>query len=173
MEVRKTLDKYRARSVWHFTDKANLDAILGEGLFCYAELTRRGVKIPMPGGNDWSHDADKAKGIDEYVHLSFLFDHPMLYRAREEGRIQNPVRLEIALAVLDSSEVRYCAEVANKSGAEILTDAQAAQRIDFEILYTRADWKDPIVHARRKAAEKSQILVPRTVKTENIIKVYG
>jgi hypothetical protein len=35
--------------------------------------------------------------------------------------------------------------------------------IDFEVLYTRTDWSDPAIYARRQAAERCEILVPDTV----------
>jgi hypothetical protein len=58
--------------LYHFTDRRNLDLIrkLG-GLYPLAELQRRGITVPAPGGNEWSWDANGIKGFDEYVHLCF------------------------------------------------------------------------------------------------------
>lgn len=39
----------------------------------------------------------------------------------------------------------------------------AAGMIDFEVLYTRTDWSDPAVYARRQAAERCEILVPESI----------
>ncbi len=45
--------------LYHFTDTRNLPLIqqLG-GLLPMAELVRRKMQIPAPGGNQWSRDAD-------------------------------------------------------------------------------------------------------------------
>jgi hypothetical protein len=50
---------YKIPSLYHFTDQRNLPIIreLG-GLYPMAELQKRGVKVPAPGGNEWSQDAD-------------------------------------------------------------------------------------------------------------------
>lgn len=74
--------------LYHFTDRRNLELIrkLG-GLYPLAELRRRDVAVPAPGGNEWSWDANGIKGFDEYVHLCFRATHPMEFVARAEGRI--------------------------------------------------------------------------------------
>jgi hypothetical protein len=41
--------------------------------------------------------------------------------------------------------------------------------IDFEVLFTRTDWKDPEVKARRMAAIKSEILIPTIVPINRIL----
>lgn len=71
--------------LFHFTDRRNLPMIrhLG-GLYPYAEMRRRGLDIPAPGGNEWSHDANGLQGLDEYVHLCFRSTHPMEFTARAD-----------------------------------------------------------------------------------------
>jgi hypothetical protein len=97
------LTRYRIDAVWHFTDRSNLALIQEhQGLLSLAESRRRGIKVPAPGGNDWSHDADEIKGVHEYVHLAFLDDHPMLYVAKKESRITDPVWLKIDASILFS-----------------------------------------------------------------------
>ncbi len=84
------IKNYNFDGVWHFTDRANLDSIeKNKGLLSLGELERRGIEIPLPGGNEWSHDADRNKNLHEYVHLAFVDDHPMLFRAKEDNRIKD------------------------------------------------------------------------------------
>jgi hypothetical protein len=56
--------------LYHFTDRRNLPLIrkLG-GLYPRAELEEKAIKVPAPGGNQWSRDADEMKGMHQYVHL--------------------------------------------------------------------------------------------------------
>ena len=162
--------KYKFDGIWHFTDRSNLELIQEhQGLLSLGKLESRGIEIPVPGGNQWSHDADKMNGVHEYVHLAFLDDHPMLYRAKQEGRIPNPIWLKIKSSILLEDGVRFCAEVSNKSGAAILEAEEAKERIDFDVLFTYMDWRDPEIQARRQAAIKSEILVPNFVPIEDIL----
>jgi hypothetical protein len=74
--------------LYHSTDRRNIAPIreLG-GLYSLVRLNEIGVKIPVPGGNEWSHDADEAKGLGQFVHLCFRDKHPMEFTARKGGRI--------------------------------------------------------------------------------------
>jgi hypothetical protein len=138
--MKSILAKYNFDGVWHFTDKSNLELIKEhQGLLSLGELERRGIGIPVPGGNQWSHDADKMKGMHEYVHMAFVDDHPMLYRAKQEGRIPAPIWLKIDASILFQDGVRFCSDVSNKSGVAILTPDEAKARIDFEVLFTYMD----------------------------------
>ncbi len=168
--MKTILAKYKFDEIWHFTDKSNLDLIVkNKGLLSLGELERREIEIPVPGGNDWSHDADRMKGVQEYVHLAFVDDHPMLYRAKQEGRIPDPIWLRIDSSILLQDNVRYTSEVSNKSGVPILQPEEAINEIDFEVLFTRTDWRDPTIQARRQAAIKSEILVPDIVPIDKIL----
>jgi hypothetical protein len=165
------LKKYsKFDGIWHFTDLSNVDLIKqNNGLLSLAELNRRGISIPAPGGNEWSHTADSQKGVDDYVHLAFLDDHPMLYMAKNDNRIQNAVWLKIDVSVLSNPNVRFTSDVSNKAGIELLTLDQALEKIDFEVLFTYLDWKNPDIQLRRKAALKSEILIPKHIPLEKIL----
>lgn len=162
--MQATLKKYGIDGIWHFTDRSNIQSIIdNQGLLSLTESKRRAVRISIPGGNQWSHDADRIKGVDQYVHLAFISDHPMLYAAKQDGRIKDPVWIKIKPDVLENALVRYTAEVSNKKGVPLLTAEQAIAQIDFEVLFSRTDWKDPQIQARRKVAMKSEILIPTQV----------
>lgn len=169
--MKTILDKYKFDVIWHFTDRSNIDLIREHnGLLSLGELERRGVNIPIPGGNDWSHNADRIKGVQEYVHLTFVDDHPMLFTAKRKRSIPDPIWLKIDSSILLEDNVRYTAEVSNKTGVPILLPEEAKNEIDFEVLFTHKDWKDPAIQARRKAALKSEILIPDFVPN---IKILG
>jgi hypothetical protein len=163
------IKKYNIDTIWHFTDKSNLESIIqNNGLFSLGELERRGIDIPSPGGNDWSHDADKVKGLHEYVHLAFIRNHPMLFRAKQDERIPNPVWLGIEADIILEKNVRFCSDVSNKSGVAILSAEDAKAQVDFEVLFERLDWRDTQIKKRRQDAEKSEILVPGFVAIDKI-----
>jgi len=167
--MRNIISKYKFDGVWHFTDHSNLELIKEYGLLSLAELERRGISIPAPGGNEWSHDADKIKNLHEYVHLTFIDEHPMEYCARADGRIKSPIWLKIDVSVILGENVLFCSDVSNKTGVNMLTSEQAKVHIDFDALFTYMDWRDPMVQSRRQNAKKSEILVPNMIPVDKIL----
>jgi hypothetical protein len=159
----------RVTVLYHFTDRRNVASIREQGgLYPLATLREKGVAISAPGGNEWSHQADSAKGLDRYVHLCFRATHPMEYRARQEGRIVDSIFLLISAEVLQWEGAKFTPDVSNKSGVESYTMEQARSMIDFEVLYTRTDWRDSAIKQRLVQAEKYEILVPRHIPLELI-----
>lgn len=168
--MQATLQKYGITAIWHFTDRKNIQSIEENGgLLSLAESRRRGVKIQTPGGNDWSHEADAISGVDEFVHLAFINNHPMLFRAKEDGRITEPIWLKISTAALACAEVRYTMDVSNKKGVPLMTAQEAIESLDFEVLFMRTDWSKPEIQGRRKIALKSEILIPNQVSEKMIL----
>lgn len=167
-----TIQKYNIRYFWHFTDRSNLCLIQETGgILSIAEISRRNLYIPAPGGNQWSHDADRYKGLDDYVHLALIDDHPMLFIAKQEERIKDPVWLQIKSSIALSPGVLFTSDVSNKSGIVPMHSAQAAKAIDFEVLFTKTNWKDADIKSRRKFALKSEILIPKIIPYSEIISI--
>ena len=79
--------EYRVSHFYHFCDRRHL-ALIRElnGLYSAERLEEMGVEIPAPGGNDWSRDADRLKGLHQFVHLCFRNNHPMEFLMRG-GRV--------------------------------------------------------------------------------------
>lgn len=129
--------------IYHFTDRRNLSIIkeMG-GLYPLSQLHEKNVEVPAPGGNEWSGDADVLKGMGNFVHLCFRNTHPMEFVARQDGRITDTIFLQIHPLVMQFEGVRFTNDVANEAGVEPVAIADAEGLVDFEILYTRTDWKD-------------------------------
>ena len=164
------LRQYGIKHIWHFTDKSNLESIIDNGgILSLRRITENNIAVSVYGGNQWSHDADRYKGLDNYVHLSFVDDHPMLYVAKKEGRIQEPIWLQIDISVLMTPGTMYSIDVSNKSGVELLDNNAAVQQIDFDVLFTYMDWRNPEIQQRRKNAVKSEILIPGIVPLDKIM----
>jgi hypothetical protein len=140
---------FAGKCFYHFTDERNTQSIRASGgLLSRRELEERKIAVVAPGGNEWSRTADDAAGLDKYVHLCFMHDHPMEYRARQEGRIQNSRFLQISPEVLATDDLRVTLEVSNKRGASLLSLDEAFSQLDHEVLYGRTDWKNPEVQKR-------------------------
>lgn len=157
--MRSHLSRLGKQYVYHFTDRRNIEFIRTSG-----GLLPRSM-IPgtyIPGGNQWSIDADNMFGMQNYVHLCFLNKHPMEYLARDEGRIDS-VWLEINITVLDLPGVLYCAGVANQAGAEYLPADDAISVLDFDYMYNYHNFSVEENRNRHNLTQKYEILVPSLV----------
>jgi hypothetical protein len=57
--------------------------------------------------NDVSRVLDASADLQNFVRLSFCADNPMMHIAYNEGRISQPVRLEIKLEAVTRTGVRF------------------------------------------------------------------
>ena len=160
----------RTDGFYHFTDTRNLATIRSHGLLA---LNRQGTgaRATAPGGNDWSHDADRRTGMDGYVHLCFRDNHPMEWQARQDGRIAQSVFLRIAPEVLRIPGTLICDMVSNHADARPAAAATMLGQLDLAVLYERTDWRDAKIQARLQIATKYEILVPGHVPLELITKI--
>ena len=159
----KTDPLLQIRRLHHFTARRNLPLIREHrGLYPASELARLGIRVPAPGGNEWSRKADAISGMDRYVHLCFKTEHPMEYYKKDT------IFLEIDPDVLKIPGVMYTSDVSNKSGVVPITIEAAKDEIDFDVLYTWTDWKDPAIKQRLKAAKKCEVLVPELIPLDLI-----
>ncbi len=155
--------------LYHFTDRRNLSLIreLG-GLQPLADLLVADISIPAPGGDEGSHYVDQQRRLDHYVHLCFRNTHPMEYAARQQGRIQDTVFLQVHASVFEWEGVLFCPGMANTNGIAFHRMDEARQMIDYQVLYSRTDWRDPAIQQRLRAAEKCEILVPSMIPLDLI-----
>lgn len=153
--------KYRPKCFYHFTDTRNMDSILAnDGILSLSEMRVQGVKHPVPSSSESSRVNDSRKGMDRYVHLCFVNENPMEFRAREDGRIIKSVFLQISPAILDVDGILLTAAFANTTGITpvSLDEALNDPNFDFDILYgpngKRKDW------GRYNIAWRYELLVP-------------
>ena len=118
--------------LYHFTDRDNLQSIVDNGgLHSWADCEDKGITIAKPGGDMTSRDLDRRGGHQRYVRVSFTRNHPMMYVAQKEGRISNPVILEISLDVVTLSDTLFADRNAVKNGANIGGTYSDLMRIHF------------------------------------------
>jgi hypothetical protein len=162
------LEKYGISSVYHFTDKANIDSIENYGLQSLNNILNMNIPVKHFGAEELSHQLDKLNGLDKYVHLSFIKDHPMYHVAKRRGNIKNPVWIEIDTSVLFQENTLFCDKVANQTNSNIFKINNISKYIDFDILtnnsYLSGDsWQE------RKETRKAEIMVYNKINT-NLIK---
>jgi hypothetical protein len=107
-EFKTILDQHKITKLYHFTDRDNLESIIKNGgLYSWMDCDRKGIKIAKPGGGNLSRQLDCSRNLQDYVRVSFTTQHPMMYVAMQDGRISNPVILEIDPEVVFWKDSRY------------------------------------------------------------------
>jgi len=91
------------------------------------------------------------------------------YTARQSGQIKEAVYLPIRPDIIKVEGVMMTHDVSNKAGVEPASPGEILDKLDLEVLYRRADWKDEAIKERRKSALKSEILIPDIVPLEYIL----
>src|SRR5262245_55973191 len=135
----------RIPHLYHFTDVLNLPSIReADGLLSTALLREVNQEF-CAGGDDDSLALDTRCGMDKYVHLCFDERHPMAHHVQRRKPDAKLVYLKIDRAILHQPDVMFSTGVGFANNAEVIPLAEAVERqlIDFEILYTRTDWRVP------------------------------
>jgi len=168
MSIKETLENYGITSIYHFTDKANLRLIEKYGIQSLKNIFSLDIPVKHFGAEELSHNLDQRKGLDKYVHLAFIDDHPMYHVAKRRGNLKDPVWIEIDSSILYDQNTLVCDQVANKTGANLFQINKVLDFIDFDIILL----KD---HSFiRKEARKAEIMAYNEIPT-NLIKgiTYG
>jgi len=164
MSIIETLNRHDIKSVWHFTDISNLRSIEKYGILSLHEILENGIDARF-GADSFSHSLDRIYGLDAYVHLAFVNDHPMYHVAKSRGNIKKGVWIEIDLSVLVENKTRFSPQVANKRGAKLYKMNLVDKMIDFKKMHSR--YFDVY-----KDARKAEIVVKNNIETKYILGVY-
>ena len=131
-KFKSVLERHGITKLYHFTDRDNLESIIQNGgLYSWADCDEKGIVINKPGGSDTSRSLDKRDNLQNYVRVSFTRKHPMMYVAMNDGRISNPVILEIDLEVIYDESTIYADRNAVKNGAKVGKTLNDFNRIHF------------------------------------------
>lgn len=165
MNLQETLKFYGITSIWHFTDRSNLESIKQHGLLSLELLEKENIHVPCYGANELSHNLDRQRGLDKFIHLSIIKDHPMQYVKKRSGEIPNPVWLEIDVSVLFENRSGCCKEVANARGSKCYKIDKLAEVIDLKTLLNNPSYTNPI--------RKAELIVANKIEYSKIKGVYN
>jgi hypothetical protein len=132
LRVQDFVERTGATHIYHFTSVANLPSIRQHGLLSYREMRLRGLVPCAPGGDGWSRATDDSKGLDKYVHLCFLPEHPMECCVRD--RVGGTKFLEVSVQVLAAPGVMGCGGLANSGAAVLLPIETLLEQISLGAL---------------------------------------
>ena len=131
-QYKDIIERNNIKCLYHFTDRENLESIISNGgLYSWADCKAKGIDIPKPGGSVQSRQLDTRDNLQNYVRVSFVTQHPMMYVAMNEGRISNPVILKIDPKVIWMEGTKYADRNATKNGAQVGGELSDFERIHF------------------------------------------
>ena len=131
-EFKKLIEQHHITTLYHFTDRENLESIIKNGgLYLWADCEQKGISISKPGGSLDSRNLDKRDNLQNFVRVSFVREHPMMYVAMNDGRISDPVVLEIDPEVIYWQDSLYADRNATKNGALVGSSIDDFSQLHF------------------------------------------
>ncbi|AMQ56272.1 DarT ssDNA thymidine ADP-ribosyltransferase family protein [Algoriphagus sanaruensis] len=107
-DLKKVLQENNITILYHFTDHSNLKSIKENGgLYSWYYCDKNNIVIPMTGNSSLGRSLDLEFGLEDYVRLSFIKDHPMKHVAMNEGRITRPYLLKVSIEVCYFENTRF------------------------------------------------------------------
>ena len=165
-DFKAILDQYGITKLYHFTDRSNLESIIKEGgLYSWMDCDKKGIKITKPGGEALSRSLDYRHNLQEYVRVSFTTQHPMMYVAMQEGRISNPVILEIDPEVIYWKSSKYADSNATRNDVCVGEGLDAFKKIHFNSVKARTHFD---LTDEEKPYFQAEILVKNFIPLECI-----
>lgn len=162
---RKHLRDNNINCLYHFTDKSNLNSIkLHKGIFSWKYCEDNNIKINRPGGNQLSRNLDVRNNLENYARLSFVKNHPMLYNAIKDGRIKEPIILEIDIDVVFLKQTLFSNKNANKNNANIGKEFVSLSEINFDVINSEYNSLDD----KLKDYFQSEVLVKDKIEIKYI-----
>lgn len=169
-EFEQVLQEGRISKLYHFTDRDNLESIIKYGgLYSWKDCEEKGIQIPKPGSSGPSRSLDLRDGLEHYVRLSFTEDHPMKFVAMNEGRISNPVVLEIDLETAFWKDSLYADRNATKNGAHVGGSLNDLKEIRFGLFNRFRRYFDMSEEA--KMYYQAEVLVKNFIPLKNITNI--
>ncbi|MDE6715886.1 MAG: DarT ssDNA thymidine ADP-ribosyltransferase family protein [Muribaculaceae bacterium] len=169
ISFKELLDYHNIKKLYHFTDRDNLKSIIDNGgLYSWADCEAKNISIPKPGGGDLSKSLDRRDNLQNYVRVSFTTEHPMMYVAMNDGRITNPVILEIDPEVIYDSATKFSDRNATRNGANVGDTFEDFKKIHFSSVKARKHFDlDP----DEQPFFQAEVLVKNFIPVDKILNI--
>ncbi len=161
--MQSILDLLAGRPLYHFTDRRNLPSIRAHGLLSLRTCERRGLIIPIPGGDQTTQDSDRVFGRDRYVHLCIPRFHRREYKLTQEGNFRS-CWVEVSPDVLWTSGVKFRSRTADRTDAVLIDAAAAASEIPWRLLLAfKKEQSSKETWLQFLAASMAEVLIPDAI----------
>ena len=166
-KFKEVLARYGISKFYHFTDISNVPSIIdNRGLWSWASCEDHNIIVPKPGGSILSHQLDSNYGLDRYVRISVCRNHPMMYQAISEGRINDPIVLEIDTDILYKDGNIFSDRNANRNDAQKGFSFEYFINIHFDTALCKSQF---VVDESERVYYQAEILVKNYIPLHYIL----
>jgi hypothetical protein len=114
IELQELVSRLRIDRLYHFAALANTGQIYQhKGMYSRCRHAEVGIQCQHFVSDDKSRANDSRNGLDKYIHLSFVRDHPMLHVSRKRNSHFRMLLLHINPKVLLLEGVMFTEAMAN------------------------------------------------------------
>lgn len=152
--------------LYHFTDKRNIDSIKKNGLLSAEAVNQYGISSKYASSQE-SRAIDKQMGLSDFVRLSFVKNHPMMFTSMTAFGL-NPVVLEINPLIALMPNVFFSDRNTLKSGANIGPSAIDLSKVDFSVINSNIHYYN-LPDVKSKNSYQAEVLVKRRIGPEFIL----
>ena len=164
-EIYSIMDKKGIGKLYHFIDASNIESIKRHGIISNRLLMELNIHAKY-SSSAWSRDADTQMGLDDFVRLSFVKTHPMLYTAMTSQGI-HPVIIEINPLIALMPQVYFSDKNALRTGANIGDTYADLNKVRFDIVLGNKAYYD--LSLEEKRLYQAEILVKERIGPEFIL----
>ena len=169
-KYKEILDQYGITKLYHFTDRENLESIIKcGGLYSWADCSDRGIRVQKPGGSELSRKLDTKLNLQHFVRICFTQNHPMMFVAKTDGRISDPVILEIDPSIIYEEDVMFSDMNATKKEAHVGSSYKDFERIHYK---TVIEEKHFDLDEDEQPYYQAEVLVRNFVPLKYITNIY-
>lgn len=165
-EIFEILKRNNITKFYHFTDKNNIESIKRYGLLSADELHKKGIR-PKYASSERSRYYDKEMGISDYVRLSLVKGHPMMYSSMTATGL-TPIILEINPIIALMPNVYFANTNTLAKDAQIGSTATDLTKLDFTIIHSNKAYYE-LNSIKDKKAYQAEILIKQRVGQEMIL----
>lgn len=167
-DFQKVLQENNITILYHFTDYSNIKSIKENGgLYSWYYCDKNNIVIPMTGNSSLGRSLDLEFGLEDFVRLSFIKDHPMKHVAMNEGRITRPFLLKVSIDVCYFENTRFsdmnAADRRHKDGDSV----DFLNSLRFDLFHKRYFELNPI----EKKQHQAEVLVKTWIPAEYITNI--
>ena len=156
------LQAHGVKTLFHFTDAANLASIRANGLMSASNLLESKINSRM-NSDQLSRHLDKSLGLENYVRLSFNDKNPMMFVALKQERVSDLVVLQIKLEVVSRPNVLFTDCNATRRGAK---KSSSPEVVRFDVVKAKDQFAVP---TELKHFYQAEVLVPSPIPPNLIL----
>ena len=156
-------------TLYHFTDEENVKSIKeSNGLLSAYSTKNNSIKVHKYASNELSREFDIIKGGENFIRLSFIKKHPMLYTSLKAERIKIPYIIEVSKDVVFFESTMFSNQNALVKGVILDGSIDNFKTIRFDLM--RYKYLDLLEDSR--SFLQAEILVKQYIPDKFIKNIY-